>query len=183
MPSPISFDSTQPVPTINVPVKPTPMNNGSATTQNHENSPAQDNLGVLASILPPGSISDPTRLAYWLRILQQLLELKVPQEEWPGVIDALQEQDPEPKPIIQASASPMSQSRPRSRSPPRRPSPTYDNYDGGKYRQRDSIKNEALLQQDKIMLIDEPKFVDFEMELPEGHIKGKSRFCCLLTQY
>lgn len=53
---------------------------------------AHENLDALASILPPGATSDPELLNQYLQLLQHLLDMKVPPEQWPDVIAALNDQ-------------------------------------------------------------------------------------------
>ncbi|KAI9709635.1 MAG: hypothetical protein M1828_002396 [Chrysothrix sp. TS-e1954] len=53
---------------------------------------AQENLEALASILPPGATSDPQLLSQYLQLLQHLLDMQVPPEQWPDVIAALNDQ-------------------------------------------------------------------------------------------
>ena len=53
---------------------------------------AQANLDALASILPPGATSDPELLSQYLQLLQRLLDLQVPADQWPDVIAALNDQ-------------------------------------------------------------------------------------------
>ncbi|KAI9669960.1 MAG: hypothetical protein M1831_006996 [Alyxoria varia] len=140
----------------------------------------QDHLSALGSILPAGAMSDPQILATYLQLLQQLVQLGVPQEQWGDVIKALQEQQQngtgEAPTLPNQKTDAQSASRARSRSPQRTESA--ERVKGGlsTYRSRSPLaSNSPSREPDKIPLNDKPKWTSYEPTIPRDHIKVLSR--------
>ena len=148
---------------------------------------------ALSAVIPADVRSDPVALQRHLELLQQLVQLKVPAEQWPQVIEALrvsnaasaqgmQAQMPQahipPQQIISQAppAYGLQAQRGRSRSPTnRRQSPVYGAYQGnGAYRQRSPRGNTSSNQAD-IMPNNSPKWIEHDPSLRPDHIKVLSR--------
>ena len=126
------------------------------------------------AVIPPHIAADPVKLAQHLKVLQQLAEMGVPAEQWPTVMQALEQQSATPAPNPTAYGGAMgSTQRARSRSPNGRRSPTY-----GNYRQRSPIRgNDASMQIGMTSLPSgynnaAQKWTDYDPTLPNNHIKG-----------
>lgn len=156
-----------------------------------------DQANQLASIIPPNIAHDPVKIQQHLQLLQQLVQLGVPPDQWNTVIAAMQaaQQNPQQQQTSQQPPQPQTApppqyqqpprqgyqntTRDRSRSPPRRrASPSYGDYRGNDsgYRQRSPPRggNSPSMQADMIPL-GEPKWTEIDPSLPAGHIKVLSR--------
>lgn len=150
-----------------------------------------DQANQLASVIPPHVANDPVKLQAHIALLQQLVQLNVPPDQWMTVIEAMQGQgggNPQqvaPPPAIPAPLPPptlMQQSfnspaRNRSRSPVRRrDSPTYGEYQGKDgYRQRSPGRSATPSMQQDTIPLGEPKWTAHDESLPAGNMKVLSR--------
>lgn len=119
----ISLQNQAPVSVPAVPVAPAPS------------AMSNEGLQALYNILPPSAMADPTKLQKYLQVLQQLIGMGVPTQQWKDVIMALEQQSQQnEQPAVQPpqAAVPVpyrQERRDRSRSPGAR--------DGGNYNRRE----------------------------------------------
>ncbi len=130
-----------------------------------------EQASALAAVIPSHVAANPEALTQHLQLLQQLVQMGVPTEQWNIVATALEEQ----KAAQRATQRGGGERQARSRSPSRRrDSPVYGSYENGRpYRQRSP--HSPSQQADKIWLSDQPKWLDFDATIPDGAIKVLSR--------
>lgn len=173
--------SIPPIPTVPImPPAPQPVSQPSIT-------PAQ--ASALAAVIPPHIASNPEALNQHLKVLQQLAEMRVPPEQWPGIVQALHDQQAAAQAAtISAGVYPpavgsRAQPRSRSRSPARRrDSPLYDRYENGRnYRERSPMRPGSASMQDDQSMFNASKWTEFDATLPQGSIKGNARLCLIVA--
>lgn len=147
--------------------------------------PSTASIGALAAILPPQALKDPQKLAGYLQILQQLVQMGVPAEQWPDVIAALTDQNggsqatmSQPTGTKETAGPPRpgilgaSINRDRSHSPNQRDSPGLKKNQRNPYRERSPTKSGSPSRQADKISINQPKLIEFDPSLPPDHIKG-----------
>lgn len=139
---------------------------------------------ALASVIPPHVANDPAALQQHLQLLQQLVQLRVPPEQWGVVIAAMQgvasSQQPPQSQTTSVAQPPGTQGqapRNRSRSPVRRrDSPVYGKYQGNdSYRQRSPDRIHTPSTQSDKVSTNIPKWTEMDPTLPDGNIRVLSR--------
>ena len=156
-----------------------------------------DGFAALAKVVPPSALSDPQKLTHYMQVMNQLVQLGVPVEQWGDVFKALNEQQNSAQ---QPSGAPQTQvavpgpqqvatvqgfgvqerrqspPRGRSRSPARRASPGYGAYGQNSYRQRSPRRSFSPANGSKPPPPPNgPKWVQYDPTLPANHIKVLSR--------
>lgn len=127
-----------------------------------------DDLAALTAVMPPSAMTDTAKFQKYLNVLQQLVTMGVPADQWKSVIDALEQQEQTQAQAQTGASSYVSaagptnqyQRRSRSRSPGAR-----ENVYG---RQRSPARRRSPPSPDV-------KNVSFDPTLPPDHIKVTSR--------